>query len=196
MPVPQDGIDAADEETEPELPLVKHPARSASALTSPTDHWRFSAPYSRTQLRSLPHHVSDRELPIPHDRTAMALFSATRSTSHPIPEVDRRTSRGGGRAARDVSSWLWFRGLCFSVAAWCEEAPDGGSVSCLSRESPTHARPDRRPDLCGGVCRSAGLRSPEFHFGHFASRAWRVLGGHQKKKWGFYFAARARSVLF
>ena len=116
----------------------------------------------------------------------MALFSAARSTSAPIPEVDRRTSRGGGRAARGVSSWFWFRGLCFSVAAWCEEAPDGGSVSCLSRESPTHARPDRRPDLCGGVCRSAGLRSPEFHFGHFASRAWRLLGGHKKKKLRFF----------
>jgi len=112
----------------------------------------------------------------------MALFSAARSTSAPIPEVDRRTSRGGGRAARGVSSWFWFRGLCFSVAAWCGEAPDGSSFSCFSRESPPRARRDRRPDLCDGFCRSAGLRPPEFHFGHFASCAWRLLGGHPHKK--------------
>ena len=62
---------------------AKHPARSASASTSPSYHWSFSAPYIHTQLRSLPHHVSDCELPIPHDRTVMALFSAARSTSPP-----------------------------------------------------------------------------------------------------------------
>jgi len=119
----------------------------------------------------------------------MALFSAARSTSAPIPEVDRRTSRGGGRAARGVSSWFWFRGLCFSVAAWCGEAPDGSSFSSFSRESPPRARRDRRPDLCDGFCRSAGLRPPEFHFGHFASCAWRLLvlrlSASKKKKVGF-----------
>ena len=96
---------------------------------------------------------------------------------------------GRGRAARGVSSWLWFRGLCFSVAAWCKEAPDGGSFSCFSRESPPRARRDRRPDLCDGFCRSAGLRPPEFHFGHFVSRAWRLLGGHGKKKSEFFISA-------
>ena len=119
----------------------------------------------------------------------MALFSAARSTSAPIPEVDRRTSRGGGRAARGVSSWFWFRGLCFSVAAWCGEAPDGSSFSSFSRESPPRARRDRRPDLCDGFCRSAGLRPPEFHFGHFASCAWRLLVlrlSASKKKSGFF----------
>ena len=105
---------------------AKHPARSASTSTSPSYHWSFSAPYIHTQLRSLPHHVSDCELPIPHDRTAMALFSAARSTSAPIPEFGCRTSRGGVRAARGVSSWLWFRCLRFPGAAWCKEAPDGG----------------------------------------------------------------------
>ena len=161
---------------------AKHPARSASASTSPSYHWSFSAPYIHTQLRSLPHHVSDCELPIPHDRTVMALFSAARSTSPPIPEVSYWMSRGGIRAARGVSSWLLFRCLRFSAAAWCKEAPDGGSLSCFSRESPPRAHPDRRPDRCDGFCRPTGLRSPEFHFGHFASRAWRLLGGHQKKK--------------
>ena len=160
---------------------AKHPACSASTSTSPSYHWSFSAPYIHTQLRSLPHHVSDCELPIPHDRTAMALFSAARSTSAPIPEFGCRTSRGGVRAARGVSSWLWFRCLRFPGAAWCKEAPDGGSFSCFCRESPPRAHPDRRPDLCDGFCRPAGLRSPEFHFGQFASRAWRLLGGRKKK---------------
>ena len=157
-------------------------APRSSASTSPSYHWSFPAPYIHTQLRSLPHHVSDCELPIPHDRTVMALFSAARSTSPPIPEVSYWMSRGGVRAARGVSSWLLFRCLRFSAAAWCKEAPDGGSLSCFSRESPPRAHPDRRPDRCDGFCRPTGLRSPEFHFGHFASRAWRLLGGHQKKK--------------
>ena len=104
---------------------------------------------------------------------------------------------GRGRAARGVSSWLWFRGLCFSVAAaWCKEAPDRGSFSCFSRESPPRARRGRRPDLCDGFCRSAGLRPPEFHFGHFVSRAWRLLGGHQKKSEVFAsLRKRVRSFL-
>ena len=61
---------------------------------------------------------------------------------------------------------MWFRCLRFSVAAWCKEAPNGGSFLCFSRESPPRAHPDRRPDLCYGFCRPAGLRSPDFHFGH------------------------------
>ena len=117
---------------------------------------------------------------------AMALFSAARSTRAPIPDVDRRTSRGGV-AQLGVSRRGCGFVVCasrFSVAAaWCEEAPDGGSFSCFSRESPPRARRDRRLDLCDGFCRSAGLRPPEFHFGHFASREWRLLavGCHQKK---------------
>ena len=43
----------------------------------------------------------------------MALLSAARPASPPIPEEDRRTSRGGGRAARSVSSWSSFRCLRF-----------------------------------------------------------------------------------
>ena len=89
---------------------------------------------------------------------------------------------GRGRAARGVSSWLWFRGLCFSVAAWCKEAPDGGSFSCFSRESPPRARRDRRPDLCDGFCRSAGLRPPEFHFGQFRVSRVAAVGWSSKKK--------------
>ena len=78
--------------------FVKHPARSASASTSTTYYWSFSAPYIHTQLRSLAHHVSDCELPIPHDRTAMALFSAARSTSPPNPRS--RLSGELGRGSR------------------------------------------------------------------------------------------------
>ena len=77
---------------------TKHPARSASTSTSPSYHWSFSAPYIHTQLRSLAHHVSDCELPIPHDRTAMALFSAARSTSPPNPRS--RLSDELGRGSR------------------------------------------------------------------------------------------------
>ena len=63
---------------------------------------------------------------------------------------------GRGRAARGVSSWLWFRGLCFSVAAWCKEAPDGGSFSCFSRESP----PPARVAIVGLICAMASAALP------------------------------------
>ena len=85
----------------------------------------------------------------------MALFSAARSTSAPIPEVDRRTSRGGGRAARGVSSWFWFRGLCFSVAAWCEEAPDGSSFSYL-----VASHLPARVAIVGLICAMASVALP------------------------------------
>jgi hypothetical protein len=42
----------------------------------------------------------------PDDRIAMALLSAARPASPPIPEEDRRTSRGGGRAARPAASQI------------------------------------------------------------------------------------------
>ena len=64
---------------------------------------------------------------------------------------------------------------------WCEEAPDGGDFLCFGRELPPRARPDRRPDLRGGSCCAAGLRSLRFHFGDFASRAWRVISGIREK---------------
>ena len=128
----------------------------------------------------------------------MALFSATRPARPPMSEIHRRTGRGGGRAARGVSSWSSFCCVRFSVAVWCEEAPNGGYFSCFGRESPPRALPDRRPDRCDGLCRSAGLRSsPGFHFGDFAPRAWRVVSGIKKKKSRFFFdIAPARLVLF
>ena len=48
---------------------------------------------------------------------------------------------------------------------WCEEAPDGCDFLSSGRELPPRARPDRRPDLRGGSCCAAGLRSLRFHFG-------------------------------
>ena len=85
----------------------------------------------------------------------MALFSAARSTSAPIPEVDRRTSRGGGRAARGVSSWFWSRGLCFSVAAWCGEAPDGSSFRVL-----VASHLPARVAIVGLICAMASVALP------------------------------------
>ena len=162
---------------------AKHPARSASTSTSPSYHWSFSPPYIHTQLRCLAHHVSDCELPIPHDRTAMALFSAARSTS-PRPQSPKSVVGRvrSGFAQLGVSR----RGCGFVVCAsrslrGAKKHRTAALFLCFSRESPPHAHPDRRPDICHGFCRPAGLRSPEFHFGHFASRAWRLLGGHQKK---------------
>ena len=57
---------------------------------------------------------------------------------------------------------------------------------CFGHESPPRAHPDRRPDLCDGLCCSAGLRSPKFNFGDFVSRAWRVVSGI-KGKIEFFF---------
>ena len=82
---------------------------------------------------------------------------------------------------------------------WCEEAPDGGDFLCFGRELPPRARPDRRPDLRGGFCCAAGLRSLlRFHFGDdFASRAWRVVpSGIRKKNRGLEGETPADLVLF
>ena len=104
-----------------------------------------------------PHHVSDRAV-FPGDRIAMALFSAARSTSPPIPEADRRTSRGGGRAARGVSSWSWFRCLRFSVAAWCKEASDGGTFA-IFRVSVASRLP-ARTSIVGLICAVGSVSLP------------------------------------
>ena len=105
---------------------VKHPARPASSSTSATKDWSFSAPYIRTKRHSCPSPRLSPQTVFPDDQTAQALFSATQTTSTLFPEIDRRTSWGGGRAAWGVSSWSLFRCLCFSVAAWRKEALDGG----------------------------------------------------------------------
>ena len=86
------------------------------------------------------------------------LFSAARSTSPPIPEADRRTSRGGDRAARSVLSWSWFRCLRFSVAAWCKEAPDSGSFAlfCVSVAS----RLPARTSIVGLICPVGSVALP------------------------------------
>ena len=145
----RDRVGITSREAPYSLSIIIDLGRELLGLLSPVHSYETSLPSLTTSL--IINCTSAR-------LNAMALFSAARSTRAPIPEVDRRTSRGGVGAARGVSSWLWFRGLCFSVAAWCEEAPDSCSFSCFSRESPPRARRDRRPDLCDGFCRFAGLR--------------------------------------
>ena len=115
----------------------------------------------------------------------MALFSAARSTSAPIPEVDRRTSRGGGRAARGVSSWFWFRGLCFSVAAWCGEAPDGSSFRVL-----VASHLPARVAIVGLICAMASVALPASDRRNSTSVISRLAPGGcrvapKKKKVGF-----------
>ena len=159
--------------------FVKHLARPAPSSTSATKDWCFlPAPYIRTKRRSCPSPRLSPQTVFPDDQTAQALFSATQTTSTLFPEVDRRTSWGGGRAARGVSPWSLFCCLRISVAGGAKKHQTAVIFSaCFGRELPPRARPDRRPDLRGGSCCAAGLRSLRFHFGDFASRAWRVLSG-------------------
>ena len=164
--------------------FVKHPARSASASSSTKNYyWSFSAPYIHTQLRSLAHHASDCELPIPHDRTAMALFfSAARLTSPLNPrgrlsdELGRGSRSSGlsdelGRGSRSSSGChVVVVVSLFALLGRCvvQRSTERRLFLCFSRESPPRAHPDRRPDdMCYGFYRPAGLRSsPDFHFGH------------------------------
>jgi len=175
---------------------AKHPARSASNSTSITSYGSFSAPHVRMKLRSL---ASPRLLPrtpIPHDRIAMALFSAAQITSEPILDIDRRTGRTGGRAARGVSSWSLFCCLRFSVAAWRKEAPDGGDLGDFGLDARPRAHPAGQHGPCAEVRKAAGLTFSRLHFGGFAPRAWRVSVGCLEKNRGFFGIAPARLVLF
>ena len=138
------------------------------------------------KLRSL---ASPRLLPrtpIPHDRIAMALFSAAQITSEPILDIDRRTGRTGGRAARGVSSWSLFCCLRFSVAAWRKEAPDGGDFGDFGLDARPRAHPAGQHGPCAEVRKAAGLTFSRLHFGGFAPRAWRVSAGRLEKKSRFF----------
>ena len=118
---------------------VKHPARPASPSISATKDWSFSAPYIRTKHRTCP---SPRLSPctvFSDDQTAQALFSATQTTSTPFPEIDRRTSRGGGRAARDGSSCSSFCCLRIAVAGGAKKHQTA-VVFCVSVASYLPAR--------------------------------------------------------
>ena len=86
----------------------------------------------------------ETSLPDKHDCTLADLYSGHYNVCSvsketlsrpPIPEADRRTSRGEGRAARGASSWSWFRCLRFSVAAWCKEVSDSGSFAVFAFQS-------------------------------------------------------------
>ena len=126
----------------------------------------------------------------------MALFSAAQKTSEPILDIDRRTDRAGGRAARGVSSWSLFRCLCFSVAAWRKETPDGGDFWYFGLDSRPRAHPAGQHDPCAEVRKAAGLTFSRLHFGGFAPRAWRVSAGRLEKNRVFFGIAPARLVLF
>ena len=165
---------------------VKHPARPASSSTSATKDWSFSAPYIRTKRRSCPSPRLSPQTVFPDDQTAQALFSATQTTSTLFPEIDRRTSWGGGRAAWGVSSWSLFRCLCFSVAAWRKEAPDGGDLGDFGLDARPRAHPAGQHGPCAEVRKAAGLTFSRLHFGGFAPRAWRVSAGRLEKKSRFF----------
>ena len=175
---------------------VKHPARPASSPTSATKDWSFSAPYIRTKRRSCPSPRLSPQTVFPDDQTAQALFSAAQITSEPILDIDRRTGRTGGRAARGVSSWSLFCCLRFSVAAWRKEAPDGGDFGDFGLDARPRAHPAGQHGPCAEVRKAAGLTFSRLHFGGFAPRAWRVSAGRLEKNRGFFGIAPARLVLF
>ena len=126
---------------------VKHPARPASSSTSATKDWSFSAPYIRTKRRSCPSPRLSPQTVFPDDQTAQALFSATQTTSKPIPEIDRRTSRGGGRAARDGSPWSLFCCLRISVAGGAKKHQTA-VIFCVSVASYLPARVQTAVPIC------------------------------------------------
>ena len=125
-------------------------------------------------------------------------FQCHSNNEHAIPRD--RSSDKLGRGSRSSGCLAVVVVLLFAHLGrwWCEEAPDGGDFLCFGRELPPRARPDRRPDLRGGSCCAAGLRSLRFHFGDFASRAWRVLNckWDQEKNRGLGGIAPADLVLF
>ena len=94
------------------------------------------------------------------------------------PQSPRSTVRwaGGGRAARGVSSWSLFRYLCFSVAAWRKEAPDGDDFGYFGLDSCPRAHPAGQHGPCAEVGKAAGLTFSRLHFGLRWFRASRLAG--------------------
>ena len=109
-----------DEESELELPLREAFSSLSSDIgLSHEPRELLSSAHSReSSLFSSPR-LSPRNA-IPGARTALALFSATQPTSPPAPEIRRRTTQRGSRAARCVSSSSLFLRLRFLFAVWCK----------------------------------------------------------------------------
>ena len=126
---------------------VKHPARPASSSTSATKDWSFSAPYIRTKRRCCPSPRLSPQTVFPDDETAQALFSATQTTSTLFPEIDRRISWGGGRAARGVSPWSLFCCLRISVAGGAKKHQTA-VIFCVSVASYLPARVQIAAPIC------------------------------------------------
>ena len=116
-----------DEETKPELPLREASGSLSIDLNLDHEPWKLlsSTPSRETSLPSLPTSLTvNCELLT----TLICNGAFQRRSINEAPNPRGRPSDGsrGGRAARGVSSWSLFRCLCFSVAAWRKEAPDGG----------------------------------------------------------------------
>ena len=130
---------------------AKHPVRSASTSTSTTRHGSFSAPEVRMKLRSLP---SPRLSPRTENSWRLncdGTFQRRSINEAPNPQGRPSDWSGGDRAARGVSSWSLFRYLCFSVAVWRKEAPDGGDFGYFSPDSRPRAHLAGKHGPCAEV---------------------------------------------
>ena len=166
---------------------AKHPARSASTLTSIASHGSFSAPHVRMKLRSLPSPRLSPWTANPGRLNCNGPFQRRSINEAPNPRGRPSDGSGGDRAARGVSSWSLFRCLCFSVAAWRrKEAPDGGDFGYFGLDSRPRAHAAGQHGPCAEVREAAGLILWRLHFGGFAPRAWRVSAGRLKTKSRFF----------
>ena len=143
----------------PQEPGLSVPDRQA------TKDWSFSAPCIFAQnVALLSFTASLTAKCISRRPNCTDTFQCHSNNEHAIPRD--RSSDKLGRGSRSSG--------CLAVVVvvllfahlgrwWCEEEPDGGDFLCFGRELPPRARPDRRPDLRGGSCCAAGLRSLRFH---------------------------------
>ena len=117
---------------------------------------------------------------------ADACLTSAQIISEPTLEIDRRTDRAGGRAARGVSSWSSFRCLRFLGCCVVRRSTNRRWISVFWPQEPRpRSHPDRRPGLCDGPCRAAGLRPPNFHFGHSRLAPGGCRVAPRKKSEGF-----------
>ena len=146
--------------------LASEPDHSRRAIAG-AQRWRCRRPRATRSAGVSKHHSSHSNASrllsaavLPDDRTAMALFSAARSTSPPpIPEVDRRTGREGATqlgVSRHGRPFV----VCTSVAGRLPlpaSAPASAPVSAARRS-------------VGGLARACGAR-------HARARLHRGGGG-------------------
>ena len=137
-------------------------------------------------INAVGYRTSNGRFPKRENRNCTGTFQCHSNNEHAIHSPRSIAGRvgEGGRAARGVSPWSLFCCLRISVAGGAKKHQTAVifCVSSVANYLPARVvrRPDRRPDLSGGSCCAAGLRSLRFHFGNFASRAWRVISGIRK----------------